>query len=1302
MMSVIRRVLIFCLATCISASLLSPVPPAVALPGDSATAELVEYDPEGDDAVITEALHDFVDARRQAGELDGTLQLEKRDLPPDMYVEWDGAADASPELIEQKDKRVEQLSKLVRRNGEGSDNPAIREAAGVALEIGTRAAYTEFLTKTKPRLEEEAEAAKAKQGEEDLATLRQWESEGGGEFFRQELDAVIASADPAQYRTFIEFGADNARRVDDAVEQMHVDRLTAWKERLQVLKALGGHVGEAAGKALSEGEEGLAAFLDGGYVAAEEADAAERLATLDKLRGEVESAERESEEARRAAELNKAWTDVVEGSDASVKALLAASNAVAGAAAATKSADKQRLDNRKTGRHDEASFKEPKEALDSAKKQVQLAFGEAQRGSALAESGIEKLKKLGVSHDELKKYSEVAKGTLVTVKAASLSVEAAAASFATIVSADKAKGEREEAEADRRVAGKWREFTEKQQQVAEDSARSAKRHADAAESAAARATAARDRVLAAEREAKKRVASAKKHEERAKKQADIAHAKRLVAEREEARAAAERKKAQRAARIAASARARAQAHRRAANASAATAKRLSQASRRAAGRSIELRDAARNARDDARFAESQWRAAEARAAALRAVEAAVGSQSGAAEASRAARAAAGAASSARGSAVSARKEANKASGAAAQAEGAARRAEGAAANARKAARDADVAATRSEKEAAAAERDAAAVTQLVKEAEADARVARHAQAVAYEHADGAATEMENAGRAAAKAAVGAEFAQQAAASSTYHAQASVVLAQDARNAAGAASRLAALTKDTSDTAVSIVAPFSGDLLSAKLAERVAGLAAEDAGVVARRADEAATQAEKDAEAAEKAAKDARGDAKAAFSAAAKAAAAHADAARSYARAVRAAAKTSLLVGEIESARGRLAKLHTQVWSVARSARGHANRARGDARAAGLSAKRAEQQASAARSAANQARKDAQAAVSAAQNAERAAATAEKAAADAASYAQLAQEAAIDAANAAVEAEQAADRAEEAEAERLRAAYAESVNAGSMPDMPADEQSAMEREFGPDWRKDYDEAKALVDGGLVAYLKQNGLDILLDVLGVNDVKNCLLHGDVEACLWTVVGMIPITKLGAVTKALVKGGAKLARYSGAVNDARRLMDKFHSVGKQAKKFPGCSVLTRVDALTVYASKEKCTQPKAPSEPTNVRKISYEKWKAEDRNTFEESIYFRVDSDGHADYVGITKDVERRKKEHRRTVDYEMDLKVVAVQKRGQARAIEQYLIERCPEFANVINSISPLRLMYKDALAEGEQLAKDLKIRIPKGC
>jgi hypothetical protein len=74
-----------------------------------------------------------------------------------------------------------------------------------------------------------------------------------------------------------------------------------------------------------------------------------------------------------------------------------------------------------------------------------------------------------------------------------------------------------------------------------------------------------------------------------------------------------------------------------------------------------------------------------------------------------------------------------------------------------------------------------------------------------------------------------------------------------------------------------------------------------------------------------------------------------------------------------------------------------------------------------------------------------------------------------------------------------------------------------------------------------------------------------------------------------------------------------------------------------------------------------------------------------------VGITKNLKARGDQHAERFD-----ELLAITKepltRGQARAVEQALILRNPGFENKINSISPKRPHYQDAVNWGEAWLK----------
>ena len=95
--------------------------------------------------------------------------------------------------------------------------------------------------------------------------------------------------------------------------------------------------------------------------------------------------------------------------------------------------------------------------------------------------------------------------------------------------------------------------------------------------------------------------------------------------------------------------------------------------------------------------------------------------------------------------------------------------------------------------------------------------------------------------------------------------------------------------------------------------------------------------------------------------------------------------------------------------------------------------------------------------------------------------------------------------------------------------------------------------------------------------------------------------------------------------------------------------------------------------------------------DNNTV---VYYGM-KDGKRVYVGITKNVNVREKQHGVRFDY---LDVITPEKmtRRQARAIEQVLIEKNRKtFQNIINSISKKRSWYKEAIKWGESWLKEME-------
>ena len=82
---------------------------------------------------------------------------------------------------------------------------------------------------------------------------------------------------------------------------------------------------------------------------------------------------------------------------------------------------------------------------------------------------------------------------------------------------------------------------------------------------------------------------------------------------------------------------------------------------------------------------------------------------------------------------------------------------------------------------------------------------------------------------------------------------------------------------------------------------------------------------------------------------------------------------------------------------------------------------------------------------------------------------------------------------------------------------------------------------------------------------------------------------------------------------------------------------------------------------------------------------SVYLGI-KDGEADYVGISKNVEIRQSQHGDRFDYLNEITSEQLTRR-QARAIEQAMINNNPQYSNKINSISPNRDWYDEAVQWG---------------
>ncbi|MFE6134396.1 hypothetical protein ACFQ6Q_40025, partial [Streptomyces sp. NPDC056437] len=210
----------------------------------------------------------------------------------------------------------------------------------------------------------------------------------------------------------------------------------------------------------------------------------------------------------------------------------------------------------------------------------------------------------------------------------------------------------------------------------------------------------------------------------------------------------------------------------------------------------------------------------------------------------------------------------------------------------------------------------------------------------------------------------------------------------------------------------------------------------------------------------------------------------------------------------------------------------------DAASARSSATAAEADASSARSTATQAEKDATAAENAAQNAD----------------------------GAAKDADSAADRAEEAERKAMEEdrrkameAGGTGVSGGSGAPLSATEEAILLAECGQKCVDQYRQALADGDADIIDWVKANGADVLLEVLGVNNVRRCFGQGDVESCLWALVDVaslvLVIGKLPAVSKAIVKVTSGVTRFFEKAEAGKRAVTQFKKIIERVRKSPEC---------------------------------------------------------------------------------------------------------------------------------------------------
>ncbi|MFI2611020.1 LamG domain-containing protein [Kitasatospora sp. NPDC018619] len=643
--------------------------------------------------------------------------------------------------------------------------------------------------------------------------------------------------------------------------------------------------------------------------------------------------------------------------------------------------------------------------------------------------------------------------------------------------------------------------------------------ADQAAKAAARAKADREQAQQAERDAKAAAADA--------------HAKRAVAEQEHANAAAARQRAD-------SERAKAAvAEAAAAQKQAAAATALSTA-QSAAKTAADKESAAKTAEAQAYLARDAAAAAEARkdaaTARQKALEAAADAASGSADARESRQAA--------DQAKAAAAEATTAAGGARAAADAAGRS---AVAARAAATEATGAAQRAQAASDAAQADVAVTSAAASTAHAAAADAIAASEQAAQNVKNAAAQVQTAAAAALKA----KQAQKAA-----QVQADLAAADSARTAgqAYAASLSALAARDTAaaaiaagNEAVALGTPYRQSDSAAALAV----LVGQSGKTLAQQQDDAARARADEA-------------AKAAASAAALAAKAGADARAAAQASAQAAADTARALASLQQARASAAQAASEA-AAARAAEANTSKydeqAHLDALYAATAASGAASEAGAARSAATAAEQDAASARGAAALAESEAARARATAEQADKAATAAEQAAANAQGAAQEADQSAQRAEEQQRrdeQAAQAAWAAERTAGPAdtgPDLSGSDEQLLLAQCGQSCVDEFRKAKADAVKDVIDWVKENGGQILLDVLGVTDAKKCFTEADVESCLWTALNVASLVavvgKLPAVSKAVIRISEGIGKFFEESVAAKRALDRLRKVIEDAKK-------------------------------------------------------------------------------------------------------------------------------------------------------
>jgi hypothetical protein len=1067
-----------------------------------------------------------------------TAKLADIPVPPLVTDPWDGS-----EGVSEMDERWRQW---VADTAEFSEEPEIRDAALAALATGDNAVIMKFVMEDVPVLEEQVADRKYREAADNLAKVKAMKGTGvPGGYFNAEVDRVLA-AGPYERVLFLAYGARIARERDEQTGKRNQERVTQLRARVQMIAGSApeqSHVKRAAEAALADGDTAIAAFLKTGYLTAANADAAAWEQHLKDLEERNEAAEALTDLAKRSARANEARRELMVAHGEGVKALMLAANAMGGASNNAREAQRIITGNAtvavKVNQLNTAKDLTAAELqrVENAAEQTRVAATKATLATdVLVETGLE----YGVE------WAKITQGMNEAATAAVNATQTAAHAIDATIATNNAQGAQAQAEAREQQAITWHHHSEQHARAAAKLAAAADKQAAAAKTAAARAKTAREQAEAAERKAAAEAAKVAQQRTIAEGQAAEAARQRKIAEGERANAERHRLEAEKQAAVAANARSEADRQAGVASQSRTKAETASKAAEAADQRAWQQEDAARQARDAASIAERDEQTAKAKAQAMRAAAASADTEAEKREAQQQAALADQEVKTAGNAARSARAAANTATGAAADSRAAAARAQFAADQAWAAAEKARAAATAADAAADKAEAGARATHAARLLADSKAAQATAQQVKAAAAANAAQRLALQATDEASKSLRAADRTRDEAQAATTEAVSASAQADNAVAASQAAATSAAGIADPANTAIAMVRPFTGSDIDAdfvvRVAEQARVIGAEQAEAARTRATEAITAADLATAAANRAAS----HVKPAYEEAAKAARSAAEAAKSAADAKQSAAEAAADGAAARLAAASAARADAQARADAAAARAAANTAASDANAAGRSAQDAQDDANRADQVATAAEADAAAAHQAATAAEADATATQKAAESARRHAESATQAAENALQHAVDAQKAAARAEEDERQQQAQAIADAA-AGTLDPLDPDLLKYLTPAEQAELRQAHNDAGL----SILDFLKAEAADLLYELSGVGDLVSCFRDGNIEACLWSLAGLLGGIKAVRAGYKIVKALPKIVNFFKKVKDAKKRRQALLSYARRLKK-------------------------------------------------------------------------------------------------------------------------------------------------------